>query len=197
MENGLTEVGVTRTILEGFFNDFMEYAQSDVIIVGCGPSGTVAATMLAREGVKTLLIEKDIKAGGGMWQGGMRMPKIVVEEPAASFLQNNLGVKLNKHNGWYVADSYYVATKLMSTAFESGAKMFNSVQVQDVIYREDGVHGVVINWQQVAHLTAECVDPLAMEAKVVIDATGHNASVCRIVNEKIGLKYPQKFSLSN
>ena len=35
-----------------------------------------------REGVKTLIIEKEVKAGGGMWQGGMLMPKIVIEEPA-------------------------------------------------------------------------------------------------------------------
>ena len=178
------EVDITRAILEGFMKDFSDYAESDVIIVGAGPAGVTAALLLAREGIKTLIIEKDVKAGGGMWQGGMLFPKIVVEEPANKFLEA-FGIKLEKKGSLYIADSYYVTSKLLAQAFEHGAKMLNSVKVQDVIYREDGLHGVVVNWTQVAHLTAECIDPLAIESKIVIDATGHNAEVCKIVNEKI------------
>ncbi len=187
IKNELKESEVTRTIVKGFMNDFLEYANSDVIVVGGGPCGTTAAMMLAREGVKTLIIEKDVKAGGGMWQGGMLFPKMVIEEPA-NLLLESFGIKLKKEGNVYTADSYYVSSKLLSLAFEYGAKMFNSVQVQDVVYREDGLKGVVINWTQVAHLTANCVDPLALEAKVIIDATGHNADVARVVSEKIGLK---------
>lgn len=183
----LKEAEVTKTIVRGFMEDFLEYANSDVIIVGGGPCGITAAMLLAREGVKTLIIEKDVKAGGGMWQGGMLFPKMVVEEPA-NLLLESFGIKLKKEGKMYTADSYYVSSKLMSLAFEYGAKMFNSVQVQDVIYREDGLKGVVVNWTQAAHLTANCVDPLALEAKVIIDATGHNADVARVVSEKIGLK---------
>lgn len=187
MKSNLRESDVTKTIVRGFLNDFLEYATSDVIIVGSGPCGTTAGMILAREGIKTLIIEKDVKPGGGMWQGGMLFPKMVIEEPA-NLLLEQFGIKLKKEGEVYTADSYYVSSKLLSLAFEHGAKMFNSVQVQDVIYRDDGLKGVVINWSQVAHLTANCVDPLALEAKVVIDATGHNASVARVVSEKIGLK---------
>src|SRR3989338_5525177 len=168
-------------------DDFLEYTSSEVIVVGGGPCGTTAAMLLAREGIKTLIIEKDVKSGGGMWQGGMLFPKMVVEEPANLFLES-FGIKLKQEGDLYTADSYYVSSKLLSLAFEHGAKMFNSVRVQDVIYREDGIKGVVINWDQVAHLTANCVDPLALESKIVIDATGHNAEVVKIVSEKIGLK---------
>ena len=187
IKNNLKESEVTRVIVKGFMNDLLEYTESDVIVVGGGPCGTTAAMLLAREGVKTLIIEKDVKAGGGMWQGGMLFPKMVVEEPANLFLES-FGIKLKKEGKVYTADSYYVCSKLLSLAFEHGAKMLNSVRVQDVIYRDDGIKGVVINWDQVAHLTANCVDPLALESKVVIDATGHNAEVVKVVSEKIGLK---------
>jgi len=124
---------------------------------------------------------------GFMWQGGMLFPKIVVEEPANHLLES-FGIRLEQKGDLYTADSYYVSSKLLSLAFEAGAKMFNSVKEQDVIYRENGLNGVVVNWTQVAHMTAECIDPLAFTCKVVIDATGHNADVARAVSEKIGLK---------
>ncbi len=187
IKSNLKESEITRTIVKGFMNDLLEYAESEVIVVGGGPCGITAAMLLAREGVKTLIIEKDVKPGGGMWQGGMLFPKMVIEEPANLFLES-FGIKLKKEGQVYTADSYYVSSKLLSLAFEHGAKMFNSVRVQDVIYRDEGVTGVVINWDQVAHLTANCVDPLAIEGKVIIDATGHNAFVTKIVAEKIGLK---------
>jgi len=187
IKSNLKESEITKTIVKGFMNDLLEYAETDVIVVGGGPCGTTAAMLLAREGVKTLIIEKDVKAGGGMWQGGMLFPKMVIEEPANLFLES-FGVKLKQEGNVYTADSYYVSSKLLSLAFEHGAKMLNSVRVQDVIYRDSGITGVVINWDQVAHLTANCVDPLSIEGKVIIDATGHNAYVTKVVSEKIGLK---------
>ena len=186
MNTNIREVDVTRSIIKEFMNDFYDYAECDVIIVGGGPAGSTAGLLLAREGIKTLIIEKDVKAGGGMWQGGMLFPKIIIEEPADKFL-NAFDIKLKKlPNGLFVADSYYVTTNLMARAFQNGAKMLSSVKLQDVIYRDTGIKGVVINWTQVAHLTAECIDPLCLESKLVIDATGHNAEVVKIVNEKIG-----------
>ncbi|MBI5158725.1 thiazole biosynthesis protein [Candidatus Micrarchaeota archaeon] len=185
---GISESDVTKSIVEGFARDFVEYSSSDVIVVGAGPCGVTAAMLLAREGAKTLLLERDIEPGGGMWQGGMLFPKMIVEKPADLFLKA-FGVEMAQDaRGFSIADSYYVTAKLLANAYEFGAKMFNSISVQDVIYREDGLHGVVVNWTQVAHRTADCVDPLALESKVVIDATGHNAEVARVVNEKIGLK---------
>ncbi|MEO0099083.1 MAG: sulfide-dependent adenosine diphosphate thiazole synthase, partial [candidate division WOR-3 bacterium] len=53
------------------------------------------------------------------------------------------------------------------------------------LIREEKFCGVVINWTSVeeAHLH---VDPLTVRSQYVIDASGHQAEVVRIVEKKIG-----------
>lgn len=41
----------------------------DVIVIGAGPGGSAAAALLAREGKKVLLVDKNKSAGGRMMTG--------------------------------------------------------------------------------------------------------------------------------
>lgn len=184
------EAVITRTIVKEYLEEFLDYTESDVIIVGTGPSGVLASKYLAKEGLKVLMLERQISVGGGMWQGGMLYPKLVVEAPANKLLEQE-GIRLKEvEDGVYVASSHEVTSKLVASAIDSGVKIFNSIEVKDLVYRETGVAGVVINWHTASMLPdyVRCVDPLALKSKVVVDATGHAAECAAIARKKLGLR---------
>ena len=64
------EKDVTRAIVREFAGQFDEYVESDVVIVGAGPSGLVAGRNLSSAGYKVLIIERNNYLGGGFWMGG-------------------------------------------------------------------------------------------------------------------------------
>jgi sulfide-dependent adenosine diphosphate thiazole synthase len=61
----VTEADVTRAITRAYLKQLEEYAQSDVVIVGAGPSGLTAGAELAKAGLKTLIVERNNYLGGG------------------------------------------------------------------------------------------------------------------------------------
>ncbi|GAH90940.1 unnamed protein product, partial [marine sediment metagenome] len=62
------------------------------------------------------------------------------------------------------------------------------ISVVDVVIREaDRVSGLVLNWSPVSMANLH-IDPLAIRSKLVIDATGHDCEICRLVTEKVGGK---------
>jgi thiamine thiazole synthase len=193
MMKEVDESTITKAIAGEFMKDFLEYVESDVIVVGSGPAGITAARYLAKGGLKTLIIERNIMMGGGVWQGGMLFPKMVVEAPAHKLVEE-VGMKMDEYEkGVYVCDSPHVTVKLLAAALDAGAKCFNSFEVKDVVYRKDRITGVVVNWHAVSMLPPflTCVDPLSLKSKVVIDATGHQAEVARIAKKKLRLDIPE------
>ena len=181
------EKEVTRAIASEFVTQFLEYVESDCIIVGGGPSGLMAGRNLARAGKKVLIVERNNYIGGGFWIGGYLMNKVTIRHPAERIL-DELGIPYKEVTpGLLVADGPHACSKLIASACDSGVKFANMTIFDDLVLKEDGrVAGVVINWTPISALPREitCVDPVALESTIVIDATGHDAQVVRKLEER-------------
>ena len=191
------EKDITKAILKSTFNMWMDILEVDVVIVGGGPSGLTAGKYLAENGVKVVILERHLSFGGGTWGGGMGFPYITVQEPAHEILKD-FNIKLEDvGNGLYVADSVEVPAKLGSGAIDAGAKILTGIVVEDLILKENRVCGVVINSYAIEKAGLH-IDPITINAKYVVDATGHDASVSNTLarkNKELGLEIPGEKSL--
>ncbi len=181
------EKDITRAIVGEFTKQFQEYVESDCIIVGAGPSGLMAGRNLARAGKKVLTIERNNYLGGGFWIGGYLMNKVTIRHPGERVL-DELGIPYKEViEGLFVADGPHACSKLIASACDSGVKFANMTVFEDLVLKENGrVCGAVINWTPISALPREitCVDPVAIESSIVIDATGHDAQVLKKLEER-------------
>jgi sulfide-dependent adenosine diphosphate thiazole synthase len=186
------EADITRSIAREFFAQFDQLIQSDVIIIGAGPSGLLCARDVAAAGKRVLIVEESNPLGGGFWNGAYLMNKATIAHPAQEILLK-LGVPCKEvGTGLYIVDAPHAIAKIIGATFDSGAKVLNLTKVVDLVIREENrVEGVVVNWsplEEVGHHAAH-VDPIALESKIVVDATGHDAVAVQILSRR-GLHPP-------
>ncbi|HNQ17961.1 MAG TPA: sulfide-dependent adenosine diphosphate thiazole synthase [Smithellaceae bacterium] len=183
----LDEVIISKAIIEKFTEKLLNSTNVDVAIVGGGPSGLVAAYYLALSGKKTVLFERKLSLGGGMWGGGMMFNEIVIQDEAREIL-DLFGVRTIKYQeGYYTADAIESITTICSKSVQAGATVFNCVSVEDVMIREGRVTGLVVNWSPV-EIAGLHVDPLTIAAINIIDATGHATEVLKVIEKKTDMK---------
>jgi thiamine thiazole synthase len=181
------EKDITRSIVAEFAAQFQEYVESDCVVIGGGPSGLMAGRNLARAGKKVLIVERNNYLGGGFWIGGYLMNKVTIRHPGERVL-DELGIPYKTVNkNLLVADGPHACSKLIASACDAGVKFANMSIFDDLVLKENNrVAGVVINWTPVSALPREitCVDPVALEARMVIDATGHDAQAVKKLEER-------------
>ena len=184
----LRERDITRQIAREYYKEFDQLIESDVI------SRRRAFRVdlrhdLAEMGFRTVIVEQSLALGGGFWSGGYLMNKATICEPANEILEE-IGVpckKITECEGMYMVDPPHATGALIAAAYRGGAKIMNLTRVVDLILRRDGIlEGVVVN-----NTTAEMaghdilhVDPIALESKIVVDATGHDAVVVELLHKR-------------
>jgi thiamine thiazole synthase len=186
----ITENQVTRAILADFQKNFEGFLYSDAIVIGAGPSGLVASRELAKDGLKVLVVESNNYLGGGFWIGGFLMNGLTFRAPAQEIL-DEIGIPYwEVEPGLFLSAGPQACSKLIAAACDSGVKFLNMAKFDDAVVRDSRVAGVVINWTPVSVLprAITCVDPIAIETKLVIDATGHDAVVASALERRGLLK---------
>lgn len=147
--------------------------ETEVLVVGGGPAGIGACVSAARQGKKTLLLEKRGFLGGNItacyvencnyFLAGtpFRAQGLYAEiEEKCMQKYGNGNVRSNKANSF---DSECLKVFLDEFVQESGVKVLLHSFVNEVIMEGDKIAAVIIQTKQ---------GPLAVKADVVIDATG-------------------------
>lgn len=183
----MIETQVSRGIVSTYFEKLQRNLDIDVAIVGGGPSGIVAAYYLAKAGMRVAQFDRKLSPGGGMWGGAMMFNQIVVQEESLDIVRD-FDINVEKfEDGLYTIDSVESTSALLYKAVHAGVAIFNCYSVEDVVFKNNVVSGVVVNWTPVLREGMH-VDPINIMAKYVIDGTGHDSEICKVVARKNGIK---------
>jgi sulfide-dependent adenosine diphosphate thiazole synthase len=187
----VSEKEITRTIAAMFNETMTEYTDSDVIIIGAGPAGLTAGRELGKMGIKTLIVEQNNYLGGGYWVGGYMMNPVTVRAPAQKIWEE-LGIPYRKiTDGLYATWGPHACSKLIAAACDAGVRFLQLTKFDDLVLKNKRVGGIVVNWMPVSALPRNitCVDPVALESKIVIDASGHDSVAVKRLMDRGYMKW--------
>jgi len=187
----LDDIKISKAIIETYTKKLIDHLDVDVAIVGAGPAGLCCAYYLAKKKKKVAIFERKLSVGGGMWGGGIMFNEIVVQSEAKKILDEMDVTTRLYEKGYYMADSVEAVSTICSKTLKAGAIVFNLMSAEDVMVRNKRISGLVLNWTAV-EMGGLHVDPITMQAKYVVDATGHAAEIARIAENKAGMKLRTK-----
>lgn len=149
----------------------------DVIVVGGGPGGIPAAIAAARQGMKTLLVERNAFLGGVAATGlpilafydrtGAQVVAGIADELVGRLTDRGGSfaghIPCPIHNSFTPVNPYMFRNVVMEVCQEAGVDMLFSTEIQDVIVENGQVTGVVLFSRSMV---------LEVDCQVLIDATG-------------------------
>ena len=181
----IEDIKISKAIIETYTEKLLSCLDIDVAIVGGGPSGLICGYYLSKADIKTVLFERKLSIGGGMWGGGMMFNEIVVQPQAKEILEE-IGIRAREYEkGYLVADAIEAVSTITSKAVKAGLRVFNCISVEDIMGCRGNITGLVLNWSAV-EIAKLHVDPLTIRSKFCVDATGHATEICAIVEKKLG-----------
>jgi len=178
----MADAAITEAIVKEFMQALIKHIRLDVAIVGGGPSGLVCAYYLGRGGAKTALFEKKLAPGGGLWGGGFGFPVMVLPQDIGDMLAE-LGIAYKRDGEFLLADTVAAGGALIHKAAQH-ARVFNGFCCEDLIIRNGTVCGVVFSASSSVAAGLH-IDPISFEAKIVVDATGHDAVLAHLASKHL------------
>ncbi|GAB4371175.1 MAG: digeranylgeranylglycerophospholipid reductase [Calditrichia bacterium] len=157
----------------------------DIIVVGAGPAGSMAAWQAARQGVRVLLLEKDPDIGTPVrCAEGVSKPDLeeLTEQPAPPhwiaaeidkfrlFAPNGIPVSVNINLVGYILHRKQFDFDLAVKAANAGARVVTCANVTGVLRNEGKIFGVEVNING---------EPRQIRSRIVIAADGVESRVAR------------------
>jgi len=176
----MKETDISRAIIGDYTKQITEYLENDVVIVGAGPAGLTAGYYLGKAGVKTCIIERKLSTGGGIWGGAAGYNSIIVEDPE---ILSEMEITTREEGDLYIADAVEFATGLAYRTRQAGTKIFNLLEAEDIVVKNNRVNGAVLNATGIRMANLH-VDPFCVAGKFVVDATGHPAEVVNMLKRR-------------
>ena len=165
----------------------------DVIVVGGGPAGSMAAIEVAKAGFSVCILEKDrdigtpVRCGEAIGHTGLNQFFKPKENWIASKIDGinlvapngiSVGVEFKSETG-YILNRKFFDYDLSRIAADNGAEVFTKSYVKDLIFKHDYVSGVIVNY---------IGNDIKIKSKIVIAADGIESRVGRWAGIKTSVR---------